>query len=105
LQDFLKRFQKIEHLGFADHCTLLTMVSSALAHRLGWTIDQADVKLTYASLMHDMTLLKINMQTRRTSFWAIPLSEYKDTKDVQDVLHIQKKQRLLFVIFNLFHQD
>lgn len=91
LQDFLKRFQKIEHLGFADHCTLLTMVSSALAHRLGWTIDQADVKLTYASLMHDMTLSENQYANKKNFILAIPLPEYKDTKDVQDVLHHPEK--------------
>ena len=59
--------------------TLLTMVSSALAHRLGWTIDQADVKLTYASLMHDMTLSENQYANKKNFILAIPLPEYKDT--------------------------
>ncbi len=57
LAKIIQRFKKIEHLAFADHCTLIIYMCAFILNRLKRKDPKADMQiLTLAAFIHDVSL-------------------------------------------------
>ena len=56
LNAVFQQFHKIERYGFADHCTLTLLVSCGLLKNMGYNDEMSMAKMTFASVLHDMSI-------------------------------------------------
>jgi response regulator RpfG family c-di-GMP phosphodiesterase len=85
LHHVLQQFHRIEHYGYADHCTLLLLVSSGLAFKMGIADELTLRRLKFASLFHDMSLSHEQYNNKPKLHKAIAKRQ-ANTKDIKDVL-------------------
>jgi hypothetical protein len=82
LADILSRFRKLEGTYIASHSTMLAEISCAIAHRVGWSSAPTFMKLTVASILHDLTLTDQRLAKGR-SIEEVSKSEIFTPADLQ----------------------
>lgn len=65
LNKLVQKFHRVEHLGFADHCILLSLVCTVLCDQLELEDPSYGQKLCFAALFHDMTLTEEQYDQKR----------------------------------------
>ncbi|MFN7729626.1 MAG: response regulator [Bdellovibrio sp.] len=56
LNSVFQQFHKIERYGFADHCTMTLLVACGLLKNMNYNDDVTIAKMTFASVLHDMSI-------------------------------------------------
>lgn len=86
LSHVLRQFQKIEHFGFAEHSSLLVMLTSGLAFQLKIADEATLRKLTFASLLHDMQLTDDEFAKQNKIVKSIEAGNHFESRDVKSVM-------------------
>lgn len=86
LHQIFHQFHKIERFGYADHCTLLFLVSSKLAYEMNIAEEDTLRKLTFAALFHDMSLTDDQFEHKEKYLKIISNREPNPNKDIKEVL-------------------
>ncbi len=86
LSHVLRQFQKIEHFGFAEHSSLLVMLTCGLAFQLEIADEPTLRKLTFASLLHDMQLTDDEFENQNKIVKSIHSGNYFESRDLKSVL-------------------
>jgi CheY-like chemotaxis protein len=86
LQSVFFQFLRIERLGFADHCSLLVLLTTGIAKGLNLGSPKVIRQLTFASLFHDATLTDSQYNEKQKLVKFIERKENLHLKDVKDVM-------------------
>lgn len=85
LSKVFQQFQKIEKWGLSDHAALILTMAAGLAETLGHSDVETIQKLTYAALLHDMTLSDSQYENKPRLLEKARRREAQPSKDVKDV--------------------
>lgn len=86
LHKAFQQFHKIETYGYADHCTLLYLVTSKIALDFDPSNDGNLKKLTFAALFHDMALSDEQYEHKAKYLKMITQHEQNTSKDLKEVI-------------------
>lgn len=85
LKKVLNKFHKIERFGYADHCTLLVLITSAIAQEMNFQDVMVLRKMAFASLFHDMSLTDEQFDSKKNLIKIIQKGEYTHHREAREV--------------------
>ncbi|MFN7453262.1 MAG: response regulator [Pseudobdellovibrionaceae bacterium] len=95
LDRFIQRFQKIERLGYADHCVLTALTAVGILRNLDSQNEDSIKKLVFASIFHDATLNDDQYDNKKKFLKSILKGDKDSSKDLRDVFaHTLKSAEL-----------
>lgn len=86
LRAVFQQFLKIERYGYADHCTLMILLTTGLARQIGIVNPKVVRQLTFAALFHDACLKETQYHDKKKYLKMIERKENLHSKDVKEVM-------------------
>ena len=85
LKKVLSKFHKIERFGYADHCTLLVLITSSIAQEMNFQDVMVLRKMAFASLFHDMTLTDEQYDAKKNLIKIIQKGDHAHHREAREV--------------------
>jgi response regulator RpfG family c-di-GMP phosphodiesterase len=86
LTTIVNEFQKKDKFGYADTCAMMMLVTSGLAHETDRADELTILKLTLASLVHDMALTEQEYKIKEKLIQQIRNKEPINTKELKNIV-------------------